>query len=192
MGNGWDKRWSREFDKTTSLFARVYKWCTKATCTPFAYPGVQACTHFHWTPSMYTFCTPKKDESVNSNCKTQHFRFLIGPFKIDDGKRRTTAHSNFVKMLFGAPNFLVMFWWLDGGAPRLHPSQWERSPSSNLFPTKPNQPEAPKETSSFASLSSFPTLYRLHDDCSFNVNLIFSIHREFVEFFQLRVNKFGL
>ena len=34
-------------------------------CTPFAfYPGEQACTHFHLTPSMYTLCTPKKDECI--------------------------------------------------------------------------------------------------------------------------------
>jgi hypothetical protein len=65
-GDGWEKRWSREFDKTKTLWprARVYKRCTKKICTPYVHPGVQACTHFHLTPSMYTLCTPKKDESV--------------------------------------------------------------------------------------------------------------------------------
>jgi hypothetical protein len=42
------------------------KGVQKQICTPFAYPDVQACTHFHLTPSMNTLCTPKKDESVRS------------------------------------------------------------------------------------------------------------------------------
>ncbi len=41
---------------------KVYKKNMYTLCT--VHPGVQACTHFHLTPSMYTLCTPKKDESV--------------------------------------------------------------------------------------------------------------------------------
>ncbi len=41
------------------------KGVQKKICTPYVHPGVQACTHFHLTPSMYTLCTPKKDESAD-------------------------------------------------------------------------------------------------------------------------------
>jgi hypothetical protein len=62
----------RRYDLVPGYTKGVQKICTPfaypgvQACTPFAYPGVQACTHFHLTPSIYTLCTPKKDDCAPS------------------------------------------------------------------------------------------------------------------------------
>ena len=77
-GDGWEKRWSREFDKTKTLWprARVYKRCTKKLCTPYVHPGVQACTHFHLTPSMYSIFHKIPNASVTIFIFKKYFGIL--------------------------------------------------------------------------------------------------------------------